>query len=211
MRKEKPMNAFPTAATQRRARWRCFRRGALVAADLLVLSCLGACGPSASEPPKVQEWMLGVFSDRQPVGHSDTDAVIQYHVYDTLEVSALVVNVSGPVSEFHRVWEPRGDDAFAMFPAEEELDSDTTAEYLVRPSEGASVDCGPYEVVTVRGPASDDPGPRPNPETIYRGAVCSRPYDCAPPPDDPDACWGLAYTLEWCDEPPPPCEDEPGG
>jgi hypothetical protein len=203
------MDTIQTTAARRHdggARWRWLRRKGLGAAGLLALSCLSACGPNVTEPPKVQEWMLGAFSHRQPVDHSDTDEVIQYHVYDTLEVSALVVNINGLVSEFHRVWEPRGEDSFAMFPAEEELDSHIISEYLVRPEEGASVECGPYEVIKFRGPESSQPGAAPNPETIHRGAVCARPYDCTPPPDDPDACWGLAYTLEWCDEPPPPCE-----
>ena len=141
------------------------------------------------------------------VDHSDTDEITQYHLYDDFALDMLYFNGinNQAVGEHRRRWDPRGDDAFAMFPAEDEPGSTSTIEYLVRPKEGASVECGPYEVTKFR-----DSGVAPNPETIHRGAVCARPYECTPPPDDPDACWGLAYTLEWCDEPPPPCEDEAG-
>ena len=208
------MDTIPTTAARRHdwgARWRWLGHGRLGAANLLVLLCLGACGPSVSEPPKAQEWMLGVFSNRLPVDESDTNGVTQYHVYDDFKLDMLYFSSRHQVGEYRRVWEPRGDDAFAMFPAEEELDSGIISEYVIRPKEGASVECGPYEVIKFRRPGSSQPGPSSSPETIYRGAVCARAYDCTPPPDQPDACWGLDYTLEWCDEPPPPCEEEPDG
>jgi hypothetical protein len=207
------MDTIQTTAARRHdggARWRWLRRKGLGAAGLLALSCLSACGPNVTEPPKVQDWMLGVFSNRQPVDQSDTDEITQYHVYDEFALDMLYFNgIRNRVGEYRRRWEPRGDDSFAMFPAEDE---GTTAisEYLVRPKEGASLDCGPYEVVTVYGPESSQPGLQLSSDMMHRGAVCARPYDCTPPPDDPDACWGLAYTLEWCDEPPPPCEGPDG-
>lgn len=195
----------------REASWRWFRRWGLTAAGLVALGCLGACGPSTNEPPEIQQWMLGVFSNHLPVDHSDTDEIIQYHVYDDFTVAMIFFNgIRNEVGEYRRRWEPRSDDAFAMFPAEEEPASGIISEYMVRPREGASVGCGPYEVIKFHVPTTSQPGPQPNPQTIHRGAVCARPYDCTPPPDDPDACFGFAYTLEWCDEPPPPCEDADG-
>lgn len=137
------MALIPTTTGRRHepgalSRW--LRRNGSGAVRLVVLSCLVVCGPSIGAPPEVQQWMLGVFSSHQPVNSSDTHVVIQYHVYDTLEVSALVVTVNGPVSDFRRVWEPRGDDAFAMFPSEEEPGTTAVSEYVVRPEEGASAE-----------------------------------------------------------------------
>lgn len=200
------MNAIPTTMTRR---FRGQRSGdGLGVIGLLVVVGLSACGPSIDAPPEVQQWMLGVFSNRQPEGSSDYGYVTQYHVYDDFEVDKIDFNSGGQSSIRRRRWEPRGVDSFAMFPAEEERT--IISEWLVHPREGASLDCGPYDVVTIYGPTSSQPGPQPNPETIHRGAVCVYAYDCTPTPDDPDACFGFAYTLDWCDEPPPPCEDPDG-
>lgn len=201
------MSSIPKTMV-RRSRWRWLGHGGLGTARLLMAAGLAACGPSVMEAPEAQPWMLGVFSNREPERSSDYGWVTQYHVYDDFELDMRNFNAAGPSSEHRRTWEPRGDNSFVMFPAEDERTS--ISEYLVRPKEGASLNCGPYQVVTVYGPQASQPGPQPNPETIHRGAVCVYPYDCTRTPDDPDACHGSAYTLEWCDEPPPLCEDPEG-
>lgn len=168
----------------------------------------GGHPPDVAEPVEVQPWMLGVFSNREPEELTDYPGVQHYYVYDNFEIVTMNVSrgLDDPTDVKRRKWEPRSEDSFAMFRGEDELSSVVT-EYLVGPKAGHSSKCGPYEVVTIRGPESSNPGPQPNPEIIIRGAVCQRIVPCPEDTDDgTEGCGG--YAMEWCDEPPPPCEDE---
>jgi hypothetical protein len=205
MKKKKTTTTTTATSSTSTPRTRPSDRRAPRAATVAVL-CLGACGPDVDEPPQAQDWMIGLFSSREHGEHGDSSSVLQYHVFDSFELDLVGVRANGPedASVLRRTWEPRGDDAWAMFPNEK--DHEIILEWMIQPKDGAPAECGPYEVVTVIGPGGDYPGPQSNPDPLYRGAVCPRSQECPPDAEDPDNCGELGFVYEWCDEPPSPCE-----
>ena len=182
----------------------------------LMLIGLTACGPNVEEQPTVQEWMLGTFSSREPEAWTENSAVQHYRFLEGMEAERFTSWGCGSEADYvaSRTWEPRTSDSLAMFPQEGEAGLMHVLEYIVRPEPGASVACGPYEVIEVRRDGTTAPY-----SPIIRGEVCARDYPPCPHPVPEDCEGHLWEPTERCgwpcggselvqqDEPPPGCED----
>lgn len=155
----------------------------IIAAGMLAT----ACGPKA---PEEEEWMIGVFSVGQDSGCTASDKKHQYHVNEDRTFVDLSVGVDGPTDwEQHYRWEPRGENTFAVLPAEGEESVGESREWIITRS-GA---CGPYSAREI-WPSGDAGSDR----SLVRGAVCvlRGGGNC------------VDYSLYYCDGEPEPCEEE---
>ncbi len=161
---------------------------------LLLLPFLtAACGPETNDNDKSDDWLLGVFSNRN-VGDSSPglDGVGRYEFRDdgTLTiggVSGCEKNIVTVTDEYQ--WTRKGDDAVVV-----ELPEDSAVEEW-RISPGS--DCSWVQVEWLQ----DDEVA--NTTGWIRGAVCMKELPPCPEGTSCETCETI-----WCDEPPPPCEGE---
>jgi hypothetical protein len=153
---------------------------------------LAACGPRVPEIEDPPDWMLGVFS-YDPGGDW---GVPQFHVRPdgTLDVYMSDGREEQPEYLSTRTWHLEDDDTliYSNLP-----DSSWAREYAV-----------------TRGPAC---GPHPHFDRFgtdreirngawVRGALC---LYFGPPPEGEEGCdpCEREWWIDWCDEPPPPCDE----
>lgn len=152
----------------------------------LVLTLIAGCTDRT-----VEDWMLGVFSDREP-GLSFDGRAVRFRVMAGGSLDYESINSDGVRFAISRTWEYDGADAILMLPGEDE-------DELVKAHDSWSItragSCGPYEFEQLY-----DGEPRVELGELFRGELCSRPRT--------DECTGECDCCElyWC-EPPPPCSD----
>jgi len=162
--------------------------------DLVILLCLGACGPDVEVP--TQGWMLGTFSSSEPhlaVPPPVSADVVQYHVSVGEDIHVIWFSSDTVVSESRGPWEPLDENSFAVFPDPQADPGDVDEWRITRTNE-----CGPYSV-----DEHTDEDRWLDVAPWYRGEVCVRPAtDCGP-----EGCVPSTYEYYWCTAAPPPCEE----
>jgi len=152
-----------------------------------------ACGPEA---PHVNR-LIGTYSSRGAVYSTNDSSVVHYEILDDGRFTIVSVgadageqcnNVRGTATEYS--WKPYGEDEIEVsFP-----DRAMGGVEAWRISRGGA--CSMRVRLVQEGKVST------NFQEYTRGAVCLAVPTCLPGP----ACSGC--NLVWCDEPPPPCDDD---
>jgi hypothetical protein len=155
---------------------------------------LAACGPRVPEIEDPPDWMLGVFS-LDP--GSDT-GVANFHVHADGSLDVYVSDGSGqpPMYQSTRLWHMEDDETLVhtpLLPQEEHW----AREYRV--TQGPS--CGPHPRFRRFGSDREIRSGE-----WVRGARC---LYFGPPPEVEEGCdpCEREWWIDWCDEPPPPCDE----
>ncbi|MBZ5714662.1 hypothetical protein [Nannocystis pusilla] len=151
--------------------------------------------------PEVGTWMLGVWSD-EAVNIDTNDCSVTHLKIDAdgkAYRGGFRCGSTAPTYDEAYVWEPDGEDAIVMR-AEDDANASAWRIPLGTNMLTQRQECDLLVTVPiVDGELSDNPR-----VTYVRGAVCTRAYTSCP--GGAGNC--DAYKTVWCEEPPPPCEDE---
>ena len=156
---------------------------------MALLFALLACGPEVAAESR---WMLDTFSNR-PAGYLSNNCGVSH--YEFLEDGTFIdggVDCDNNFVELQRLtWERLDADTIEVA-----LPSGDLEALRVRPGEH----CNVIEIVGVRDGVALENAP-----SVYvRGAVCQgRAAPC-----QPEGSQCESYVTVWCDEPPPPCEED---
>jgi hypothetical protein len=156
----------------------------------LVAALLSACGPQARDDG---DWMLGTFSDPGPgLRSAGPIGLRHYEFHDDGTLSVIGVTECGDNNEelrFEAEWVQQGQDEIVVeLPEEDAIDA-----WLITPAP----ECGSVQVEWLQEGAVE------NTTSWTRGIVCTRELPACAEGTSCESC-----ETVWCDEPPPPCDDQ---
>ena len=164
---------------------------------------LGACGPERGD----DDWMLDTFSQSRGAGNIDTNSALGKFTFepDGTGTRTSIGSCGSDVDDYPFIWERRDGLTIAIvpYPGEEFVFNTNEEEWRFTPTGVCSLTGGVEEIQWQEiqdGQVVLD-------ALVFRGDVCLErfepsPEDC-PPGYECDDC-----RTVWCDEAPPPCEEE---